>query len=420
MILHQCHYLTRLKRLFLVLRKLFVFSDSMALSISNFLITFFLLKFESYAGVVSFGIALTATLIIQSFQRAIILIPYNVTYDNKSRLLHSFIFIINNFSFLLFSSIVLMLIGLIFFEIDSVDFKVTVTLFAFLFVHESIRYLFLSEKYLIVVPVFSALLFCFIVALAFSSQLTLNNLIYLYSGLFFLELVSIVIYVYCNKMISLGMLKEGLLSESLWWRRAESLYTQALNSVSQLALVHLPFILASQFFLEKITAMLFVSRSIFQLVQIVIKSVESVDQRGLSNDLKSLRVIFKKLLVKYFFISFCISIICLIIASQVLTKFYPPEKIPDTWLLLPWLFVSVFLAISRSVEMIFYKTDNFKSVNYGYFFGSITTLILIVTAYFFQLDHYLSLCILIGWIITFIVHIYNAKKLNLIQLFRVK
>jgi len=336
--------------------KLSLLIDSLLSSGANFIITFLLLKYEGNESVVMFGVAMTLSLIFLSFQRTIVLIPYNLKEDKCSKV--RVIEFLSCSFFLLVLFLVLILISTYFVFPYQEQWLLAPALFAFLFVHESFRYLFMVSKLYFLPALVSAVLVSIFAASLLFDGLSIKLLINTYLCLFALELIVIALYIAFKKAHT----KEQKLDIFFWFRDTRNLLNRNVQSISQLLLVHSPFLLVSALYPATVSSVLFIARSVFQPVQILIKSVEAIDQRKLASIKSDVSIFAKNLFKKYMVISLFASSICLLIAVYLFPVVYADQAVPQVGDLLFWAGILICLSCSRSVEMLLVKKNMYKKI----------------------------------------------------------
>ncbi|MCE2572804.1 hypothetical protein [Motilimonas eburnea] len=392
--------------------KLSLLIDSLLSSGTNFLITFLLLKHSGAASVVSFGVAMTLSLIFLSFQRTIILIPFNLS-DNKESPNLIYNFLIGSLLLFLISVIVVYLF-LFFLDYSDDAIFLTFFLFSYLFSHELVRYLFMSSRGFFFPVIVSFSLFISVIQSVFFVELSVELLSKSYLFLLLLEMVAVLgYYLSLDKKSKLYNVEKNSL---YWFSNPKLLLNRNLQSVSQLFLVHAPFLVVSSFFSSNISAFLFVSRSIYQPVQIVIKSLEAVDQRTLSSISSGVVGFVNKISCKYLSISFFSSLLCFFIGYFMLENFYEPALIPPIHDLIFWMVIFISLSLIRSVEMLLIKDGLYFYMNSSYFVTGFVVVVVLFLMKAFGLYNFMtpSFIIMLGWL-ALLVMLFLYYKVNYIN-----
>lgn len=372
--------------------KLSLLADSLLFSGANFLITFFLLKYAGNESVVMFGVAMTLSLIFLSFQRTIVLIPFNLKEDKCSKV--RVIEFLSCSFFLLVLFMMMILISSYFVFKSQEQWLLASALFAFLFMHETFRYLFMVSKlYFLPVLVSAILMFTLAASLLFEG-VSIKLLVNTYLCLFSLELIVIAIYIVFKKAHT----NEQQSDIFFWFRDKRNLLNRNVQSISQLLLVHSPFLLVSALYPATVSSVLFIARSVFQPVQILIKSVEAIDQRNLASIKDNTQIFVKSLFKKYIVISFVASSLCLSIAVYLFPIVYADQAVPQLNDLLFWAGIFICLSCSRSVEMLLVKKNMYKKMNSSYLLSGLGVLSLLLLNLVFDLQVSLSFYIFIGWL----------------------
>lgn len=386
--------------------KISLFIDSLLSSSTNFLITFLLLKHSGNESVVSFGVAMTLSLILLSFQRTIILLPYNLIKDKENS---SVAFNLLSCSIIIFSvSIAFICIFVLLSNNSGSVLFFSCFLFSYLFFHELVRYIFMTSSYLFFPAVISFILFFSVFQSVFFTRLSLGFLSSVYLILLSVEFMAITIY-----YLTLPKTSDVRKSMFYWFINPKLLLNRNLQSVSQLFLVHAPFLFVSYFLSSNISAFLFVSRSIYQPVQIIIKSFEAIDQRELSKRHEGIFEFVNKNFYKYLLISSFSSFICFFIGYFMLNMFYDLDSIPPVEDLIFWLVVFICLSSARSIEMLLIKFECYVYMNVSYILSGFLVIILLVINLFFYSDGLFSpsLLIMLGWLslLTMLLIYYRLK-----------
>jgi hypothetical protein len=366
--------------------------DSLLSSGANFLITFLLLKYAGNESVVMFGVAMTLSLIFLSFQRTIVLIPFNLKEDKCSKV--RVIEFLSCSFFLLVLFMMLILISTYFVFPSQEQWLLAPALFAFLFVHESFRYLFMVSKLYFLPALVSAVLVSTFAASLLFDGLSIKLLINTYLCLFALESIVIALYIAFKKANT----EEQKLDIFFWFRDTRNLLNRNVQSISQLLLVHSPFLLVSALYPATVSSVLFIARSVFQPVQILIKSVEAIDQRKLASIKSDESIFTKNLFKKYIVISLVASSICLLIAVYLFPVVYADQAVPQPSDLLFWAGILICLSCSRSVEMLLVKKNMYKKMNSLYLLSGLGVSFLLLLNLFLHLQVSLSFYIFIGWL----------------------
>jgi magnesium-transporting ATPase (P-type) len=183
-----------------------------------------------------------------------------------------------------------------------------------------------------------------------------------------------------------------------WFRDTRNLLNRNIQSISQLLLVHSPFLLVSALYPATVSSILFIARSVFQPVQILIKSVEAIDQRKLASIKDNAQIFVKSLFKKYIVISFVASSLCLLIAVYLFPIVYADQAVPQLNDLLFWAGILICLSCSRSVEMLLVKNNMYKRMNLSYLLSGLGVSSLLLLNLVFHLQVSLSFYIFIGWL----------------------
>lgn len=384
--------------------KLSLLIDSLLSSGANFLITFLLLKYEGNESVVMFGVAMTLSLIFLSFQRTIVLIPFNLKEDKCSKI--RIIEFLSCSFFLLVLFLVLIFISTYFVFPYQEQWLLAPVLFAFLFIHESFRYLLMVSKLYFLPALVSVVLVSTFAASLLFDGLSIKLLINTYLCLFALELIVIALFITFKKANT----DEHELDIFFWFRDTRNLLNRNVQSISQLLLVHSPFLLVSALYPATVSSVLFIARSVFQPVQILIKSVEAIDQRKLASIKENAHRFVKSLFKKYMLISFAASLICLLIAVYLFPVVYGEQAVPKLGDLLFWAGILVCLSCSRSVEMLLVKKNMYKKMNSLYLLSGLGVLSLLLLNLFLHLQVSPSLNIFMGWLFLAITYYLIVMK----------
>lgn len=381
--------------------KLALLLDSVLSSATNFLITFLLLKYVGNEAVVAFGVSMTLALIFLSFQRAVILVPFNLLLEKNQKETVKELY--SGALVVLTISLIVVSVSSYFITKDIFSVILAVTMFCFLSSHELLRYVVMTTRAYFFPFIFSFSFFSIVATAVYFDKLTLGTLAKSYCLIFFLELFLLAMFSRSVKSVGrkLDMLH--------WFRDSNVLFKRNLQSVSQLFLVHAPFLIVSTIYPAVVASVLFVARSVFQPVQIVIKSIESVDQRRISsNELTYKTAIF--LFKKYGFISFLSSLICLI-ASHIFFKYgFEVAEKPDLYVLTFWMLTSVLLSLSRSNELFMLKLGLLGSMNFNYFIAGFFVCFFCSFGVFTADDILISFYIVAGWFMLLIFHIFSLRK----------
>ncbi|MEZ8186315.1 hypothetical protein ACED29_10905 [Shewanella sp. 5S214] len=186
-----------------------------------------------------------------------------------------------------------------------------------------------------------------------------------------------------------------------------------LFSIAQLSMVHVPFIIISSLASPIVASIVFVSRAVFQPVQIVVKTFEAIDQKKISEFEFNYKVVFD-FVVKYILISSTLGFICLIISVSILYKFYDVNGFPTNYDLIIWGGIYTLLSINKVFEMFFIKYNNYSYIIAAYFSGFI--FFVLFSSFFFgngvSSSSQFSLTILVSWLLVSIVLILKLKRLN--------
>ncbi len=384
--------------------KLSLLIDSLLSSGANFLITFLLLKYEGNESVVMFGVAMTLSLIFLSFQRTIVLIPFNLKEDKCSKV--RIIEFLSCSFFLLVLFLVLIFISTYFVFPYQEQWLLAPVLFAFLFIHESFRYLLMVSKLYFLPALVSVVLVSTFAASLLFDGLSIKLLINTYLCLFALELIVIALFITFKKANT----DEHELDIFFWFRDTRNLLNRNVQSISQLLLVHSPFLLVSALYPATVSSVLFIARSVFQPVQILIKSVEAIDQRKLASIKDNAHTFVKSLFKKYMLISLAASLICLLIAVYLFPVVYGEQAVPKLGDLLFWAGILVCLSCSRSVEMLLVKKNMYKKMNSLYLLSGLGVLSLLLLNLFLHLQVSPSLHIFMGWLFLAITYYLIVMK----------
>tara|TARA_B100001059_G_C17822491_1_gene579169 strand:+ start:1789 stop:2967 length:1179 start_codon:yes stop_codon:yes gene_type:complete len=384
--------------------KLSLLIDSLLSSGANFLITFLLLKYEGNESVVMFGVAMTLSLIFLSFQRTIVLIPFNLKEDKCSKV--RIIEFLSCSFFLLVLFLVLIFISTYFVFPYQEQWLLAPVLFAFLFIHESFRYLFMVSKLYFLPALVSVVLVSTFAASLLFDGLSIKLLINTYSCLFALELIVVSLFITFKKANT----DEHELDIFFWFRDTRNLLNRNVQSISQLLLVHSPFLVVSALYPATVSSVLFIVRSVFQPVQILIKSVEAIDQRKLASIKDNANIFVKSLFKKYMLISLAASLICLLIAVYLFPVVYGEQAVPKLGDLLFWAGILVCLSCSRSVEMLLVKKNMYKKMNSLYLLSGLGVLSLLLLNLFLHLQVSPSLNIFMGWLFLAITYYLIVMK----------
>lgn len=384
--------------------KLSLLIDSLLSSGANFLITFLLLKYEGNESVVMFGVAMTLALIFLSFQRTIVLIPFNLKEDKSSKI--RIIEFLSCSFFLLVLFLVLIFISTYFAFSYQGQWLLAPALFAFLFIHESFRYLLMVSKLYFLPALVSVVLVSTFAASLLFSGLSIELLINTYLCLFALELIVITLFVTFKKANS----GEQKLDIFFWFRDTRHLLNRNVQSISQLLLVHSPFLLVSALYPATISSVLFIARSVFQPVQILIKSLEAVDQRKLASLKDDAHIFVKSLFKKYMQISLVASSICLLIAVYLFPVVYADQAVPKLGDLLFWAGILTCLSCSRSVEMLLVKKNMYKKMNSLYLLSGLGVSSLLLLNLFLHVQISPSFSIFLGWLFLAITYYLIVMK----------
>ncbi|WP_415837797.1 hypothetical protein [Pseudoalteromonas ostreae] len=372
--------------------KLSLLIDSLLSSGANFLITFLLLKYEGNESVVMFGVAMTLSLIFLSFQRTIVLIPFNLKEDKCSKV--RIIEFLSCSLILLVQFLVLIVICTCFVFPYQEQWLLAPTLFAFLFIHESFRYLLMMSKLFFLPTLISVVLVSTFAASLLLDGLSIKLLTNTYFCLFVLELIAIVLYIVFKKAEA----DEPKVDIFFWFRDTRNLLNRNVQSISQLLLVHSPFLLVSAFYPSTISSVLFIARSVFQPVQILIKSLEAIDQRKLASLKNNVHIFTKNLFKKYMVISLFASSVCLSIAVYLFPIVYAQQAVPQLSDLLFWAGILICLSCSRSVEMLLVKKNMYKKMNSLYLLSGFGVSSLLFLNLFLHLALPPSFSIFMGWL----------------------
>lgn len=372
--------------------KLSLLIDSLLSSGANFLITFLLLKYDGNESVVMFGVAMALSLIFLSFQRTIVLIPFNLKEDKCSKI--RIIEFLSCSLILLVLFLVLIFISTYFVFSYQEHWLLAPTLFAFLFIHESFRYLCMLSKLYFLPTLISVVLVATLGASLLFDGLSIKLLIPVYFCLFVLELITIALYIVFKK----AEVSRQKLDIFFWFRDTKNLLNRNVQSISQLLLVHSPFLLVSTLYPANVASVLFITRSVFQPVQISIKSLEAIDQTKLASLKNNTHIFVKNLFKKYMIISLFASLICLSIAVYLFPIVYADQAVPKVSDLLFWTGILICLSCSRSVEMLLVKKNMYKKMNSLYLLSGFGVLSLLLFNFFLQLQLSPSLFIFTGWL----------------------
>ncbi len=239
--------------------------DSLLTSGSHFLLTFSLLTFYGHAAVVSFGLAMTIALIANSFHLTGLLIPFNLRSDERFDWRKM---LMNSASL---GAVLFIFVALITPLVATSNWSLNSALFLFIFFHESLRFWLPRMSQAIWIVVTPAILTIVVLSSFIAHTLPLAPLY------FFLAFIDV--------LILLALIRRQERSGVIypwWFATPQLLLARASQSSSQLYLVHIPFVIASHFYATAIVASLFIARSLFQVVQLVVKSREVIDQQELN------------------------------------------------------------------------------------------------------------------------------------------
>ncbi|USD67035.1 hypothetical protein [Vibrio sp. SCSIO 43136] len=358
--------------------------DSTVLSIFNFLVTFASLKYLGQDYVVYYGISMTVTLIFLSLYRCVFLIPIN-----NQTIISVSSDILSTVS--LYISSVAIVIGLLIIVLcETYSFVTYMLVFLYIFLHENLKYIspVISNKSTINISSFTVLFFTFLLILfsAFS-----------FDNLFFVLMLCITIDVivmckYCS-VYSFRNVLETFFTDKI------AVVHRIYQSTSQLFIVHVPFLISPYLYSSSIVSSMFVARSIYQPTQIIIKSLELVDQRDLS--LCKLKNSYKLVGFRYLLISLLLTTTCFWFGSLIMGVFYLPSEIPTKLTLAVWGGVFIMLSVCRSRELVLLKLGSLNLINRSYFLGTLS--LLVSFSLVFIGDSFIminpSIVVLISWVV---------------------
>ncbi|MEF1186420.1 hypothetical protein [Vibrio sinaloensis] len=334
--------------------KLFQIIDSISLSVFNFLVTFITLKQVGQEGVVVYGLSMTITLVLLSFYRCIFLIPLNNNIVEGVNI-NSLRSIVNWTILALVPSSLLFIV-----VFDAWNFSIFLLLAPYYLSHESLKYLSPSLEVNWSANLSSFVAVIAILLLSYFDRFSFNALSVL---LFTCLLIDLAIFFrFCNK-VSISKISCAFFSDN------QQIFYRLSQSISQMFVVHAPFLAAPLFFSTALVSSLFIARSIYQPVQIVIKSIEQIDQRSMNNHMVKSKVWLAKMSAKYSFVSLFLGLICLLLGGALLTLYYSPEVLPPNDTLYVWLVIFICLSVCRTQEIRLVKLDRLTSVNKSYFLG---------------------------------------------------
>ncbi|UAL45124.1 hypothetical protein K8B83_10095 [Shewanella inventionis] len=369
-----------------------LFIDSFAGSFFNFLINFILLKLVGDEVVVTYGLAMTYSLVITSFLRMILFQPFNVLYINVDGALNEFFFAFITYFF----AALFILILFYFISPGFLSFYLLLTVFSYIAIHEFYRLALigLGLPYLIL---FSPFIICFYLLLS------VVNSLFDFDTFLFLMAVCSAFELFCFMVVSFfkagGMNVYNLSLDTFLDRYFDfyNLKSRLLSSLLQLSIVHLPFVFISFFLASNLASSVFIFRSLFQPVQIVIKTLDTLKSKMISGAKDKKKFVGDNIRV-FILSSLLIGLLCFFSGFLILYNFFDYEI--DFYLissLICWFFVFVFMSLIRPVEFFQVYLSRYRGMNFSYFLALIVLLMSLGFIYFFDCYKFISFAIMLSW-----------------------
>ncbi|WP_445773639.1 hypothetical protein [Shewanella sp.] len=366
--------------------------DSFAGSFFNFMINFILLKLVGDEVVVTYGLAMTYSLVITSFLRMILFQPFNVLYINVDGALNEFFFAFITYFFL--ACFILVLFYLI--SPGFLSFYLLLTVFSYIAIHEFYRLALISLglPYLIL---FSPFFICFYLLLGVA------NSFFNFDTFLFLMAVCAAFELFCFVVVSFfktsGMNIYNLRLDTFFDRYFNfyNLKSRLLSALLQLSIVHLPFVFISFFLASNLASSVFIFRSLFQPVQIVIKTLDTLKSKMISGAKDKKKFVGDNIRV-FILSSLLVGLLCCFSGFLILYSFFDYEI--DFYFissLICWFFVFVFMSLIRPVEFLQVYLNYYRAMNSAYFFALIVLSVSLAFVYFLDFYEFISFAIVLSW-----------------------
>jgi len=359
------------------------FVDSVFISLVNLSITFVYVSFGWESNLADYGIYLTLALVLQSFQRTMLLVPFNVGGDDV------------DVSKFYYSNFLMALIFSLFFIIAFDWYSVVV--FLFYFFHEMLR--FLVRKYSGFY--FFVFNYIFVVFLWFLYFLFYEFDYYSIYFLFLSFFVADFVLLMCVFLFSGGRLFGVKLSSLAFGFSFDSIILSFFQSL----FIHLPIIIL--YFSNKwLMAVALVFRSFYQVVQIMIKSNQIVDQ-GEIKDFYSSSFYYDFIVIsirRYLLVS-----VFLFFVSMMWVIYFKHVYIDFAFISLAWFFVYMLMSYYRFCENLFFYKKEVSSLCFVYICVLPFFILLLFLFSYFELYFFYFLSVVFSW---FFLSVLSTRKLR--------